>query len=59
MDGLSPTAKLHHVDGKIVMPDLVSLETFCGLSNSERKLAQKLLQNKQYHNFTAERSTVT
>lgn len=61
MDGLTPTAKHHYVDGKIVMvtPDPVPLEEFCGLRNSEGELAQKQLQNPQYHNFTASHNTVT
>lgn len=52
---LTPTAERHYVDGRIVMvtPDPVSLEGFCGLRNSEGQLAQKQLQNLQYHNFTA------
>lgn len=57
--GLGPTAKLPYVHGKIVMPDLVSLASFWGLKNSERKVAQKWLQNPQYCNFTAEHSSVT
>lgn len=58
-DGLGPTARLHYVEGKSVMPDLLSLETFCGLGNSERKLAPKCLQTPEHCNFTAEHSTIT
>jgi len=56
VDELTQTAKLHCVDGKIimVMPDPMSPEGCCGLRNSEGQLAQKQLQKPQYHNFTAQ-----
>ena len=49
------------MDGKVLMDmsDPVSLERSCGLWNSEGQLAQKQLQNPQYHKLTAEHSTVT